>query len=117
VDGAAAAGFARPEKTQHQAARLPHEKKYRTCQGEKCLHRRGYSQGNLFGPLQGQSFRNKLAQKDVKVGDQSKGDHDGDAVGVDGRVRNLMHELQTFHEAGDHRFADPPQGKAHHRDT
>ncbi len=42
---------------------------------------------------------------------------DGDAVGVDRGVRNLLHEAEGFHQAGDHGFADPAQGEADHGDA
>jgi len=39
------------------------------------------------------------------------------AVCVDGRVRNLVDKLETFHQPGHHGFADPAQGQADHRDA
>ena len=117
VDGAAAARVAGAEEPQHQAAGAAHEKQHGAGEGEEGFHGRGDGQGDLLGALQGQGLRNEFAENHVQVGDQAEGDHDGDAVGIDGGVRNSLHELQSFDEAGDHGFADPAQGQADHGDA
>ena len=53
----------------------------------------------------------------MQIGDQAKGDHDSDAVGVDRGVRDSLHVMERFDEAGDHGFADPAEGQADHRDA
>ena len=107
VDGAAAAGFAGAEEPQDQAAGAAHEKKHGAGEGEERFHGRGHGEGDLLGALQGESLGHEFAEEDVQVGDQAEGDDDGDAVGVDGGVRNFVDELESFDEAGDHGFADP----------
>ena len=79
-----------PKIRKHQAAGAAHEEKYRAGEGEERLHGRGHGQGNLLGTLQGQRLRNEFAQNHVQVGDQAESDGDGDAVGVNRGVRNLV---------------------------
>src|ERR1700691_1903568 len=112
VDGAAAAGITGAEKPQDQASGAAHEKKYGACEGEERFHGSSHSQGDLLGALQGESLGDEFAEQDVEIGDEAEGDDDGDAVGVDGRVRNLMHKAQRTYQLGDHGFADPAQSQA-----
>ncbi len=102
-----AAGFAGAEETQHQAAGAAHEEKQRAGEGEERFHGCGHGEGDLLGALQGEGFRHEFAEENVQVSDQAESDHDGDAVGIDRGVWNLMNEAETFDEAGHHGFADP----------
>src|ERR1022692_1365959 len=51
---------------QNQASRPAHKKQHGAGEGEECFHRGGHREGNLFGTLQGQSFRHEFAQQDVQ---------------------------------------------------
>jgi len=53
----------------------------------------------------------------VQVSDQAESDHDGDSVGIDRGMRNLMNEAETFDQAGDHGFADPAESQADDSDA
>ena len=54
----------------------------------------------------------------MQVGDQAEGDHDSDAVGIDGGVWHSLHVIEKISdEAGDHGFADPAKGEADHGDA
>jgi hypothetical protein len=53
----------------------------------------------------------------VEVGDQAESDHDGDAVGVNRGVGDLMHKTKRAYQLGDHGFADPAEREADDGDT
>ena len=110
VNRAAAAGFARTENPQDQAAGAPHEKKQGASQGKECFHGCSDRQGDLLGSLQGQRLRNQFAEHHMQIGDQAEGDHDGNAMGIDGGVGNFMHEAERFDQTRNHGFTDPAQG-------
>ena len=116
VDGASTTCRLGPKETQHHASGAAHKEQDRTRQGEERLHGRGDRKGNLLGALQGQSFRDQLAEDYVHVGDQAEGDGDRDGVGVDRGVRNSVNETHPFDQAGDHGLADPAEGEADHGD-
>jgi hypothetical protein len=62
--------------------------------------------------LQGKRFWHQFAEDHVHEGDQTEGDADGNAVGIDEYVRNTLQELEAFDEMSDHGLADPAEGEA-----
>ena len=87
-----------------------------TGEGEENLHGRGDCKSDLLPALQGQGFWNQFPQDHVQAGDQTEGDDDGDAVGVNRGVGESWTNA-GFDHAGDDGFADPAQGKADHGDA
>ena len=117
MNGASAAGRLGAEQPQYQAAGASHEEQQRAGDSEESLHGRGDGQGDLLGALQGQRLRHQFAENHVHVGDQAEGDPDGDRMGINSRVRHFLDEAHAFHQAGDHRLADPAKGEADHGDA
>ncbi len=117
MNRATAAGVARAEQSQNQSPGAAHEKQQGAGEGKKRLHGSGDGECNLFSSLQGQSFRDEFAEQNVEVGDQAERDDDGNAVGVDGGVGNLLNEAEGTNQLGNHGFADPAQGEADHGDA
>src|SRR6185437_10008414 len=108
---------AQTEYPEYPPRGTPHYEDQRPGQGQPDIHRRGYGQGHLLCPLQGEGLRHQFAEDDVHEGDQTKSDTDGDAMGVDKEVRDTLQKLEALNEMGDHRLADPAQGKADHGDA
>src|SRR5256885_41664 len=99
------ANLARAEYTKHDAGGPAHDKKEGAADGEENIHRAGDGQGDLFGTLQGERFRDQFAEDHVQERDQSEGNYYGDAVGIKCGVWNASY--RTFDHAGQQRLAHP----------
>jgi hypothetical protein len=117
VDRASTAGVPRAEESQDEAAGTAHEKKQRASDGEERFHRSSHGKRDLLGALEGESLGNKFAEEDVQVGNQAKSDDDGNTVGIDGGVRDLLDKAKRPYQLGNHGLADPAQGEADHGDA
>jgi len=53
----------------------------------------------------------------VQTSDQTEGDDQGDAVGVNRGVGNLINKAEALNDASDDGLADPAQGQADYGDT
>src|SRR6185312_2548590 len=108
---------AKAEDSEHPACGPAHYEDQRPGQGQPYVHGSRYRQGHLLCPLQGKRFWHQLAQDHVHESDETEGDADGYAVGVNQDVRDTLQELEALNEMGDHRLADPAQGEADHGDA
>src|SRR2546430_8709337 len=97
--------LARTEYTQHDAGGAGHHKKEGAADGEENVHGSSDYQGDLFGTLQSQGFRNQCPEDHVQTADQSARNCDGDSVGISHGMWNAAD--RTLDHAGQQRLAHP----------
>ena len=101
------------EEAQHELGRAVHEADGGPSEVDEKIHRAGDGNGDLFGFAEGEGFRDEFAEQDVKIGDQSESQHDGDDGDQVGVQRGVGDGLEpAFKNAGDDGLADPAEGEA-----
>ena len=103
------------EGTEHERGRAIHEAHDGAREVDEDVHGAGDGDGHLIGAAQGQSFRNKLAEQDMEIGNEGEGEGHGGKVRVEVRVGQAAHGL--FKDAGDGGLADPAEGEAAESDA
>ena len=53
----------------------------------------------------------------MHAGDQTKGNHNCDGVGINGRVWDPVNKWEALNQPGHQRLANPAQGEADNGDT
>src|ERR1700691_4081500 len=108
----ALADLAGSEDAKNVARHLTHGIDKRTSEGEENFHGGGDCKSDLLATFQGQGLWDQFAEDHVEAGDQTESDDQGDTVGVNRGVGNLIYKAEAFNDAADDGFADPAEGQA-----